>query len=187
MKQKQIQQIQYIQQERFQQAKKAVLSANRHNKGIGTLSEKTVHSVLKKFFEPEEDNHEVALEGYFADIYNENGVIEIQTRSFERLREKLAVFLNHYPVTIVYPMPCNKWVFWVDEQTGEVSEPRKSPRHYTVYDAFTELYKIKQYLHHPQLTIKLVLMDMQEYKTLQQRFVPKKESAGTAKKRTESR
>ena len=144
MKQKQIQQIQYIQQERFQQAKKAVLSANRHNKGIGTLSEKTVHSVLKKFFEPEEDNHEVALEGYFADIYNENGVIEIQTRSFERLREKLAVFLNHYPVTIVYPMPCNKWVFWVDEQTGEVSEPRKSPRHYTVYDAFTELYKIKQ-------------------------------------------
>lgn len=49
MKQKQIQQIQYIQQERFQQAKKAVLSANRHNKGIGTLSEKTVHSVLKNF------------------------------------------------------------------------------------------------------------------------------------------
>ena len=49
MKQKQIQQIQYIQQERFQQAKKAVLSANRHNKGIGTLSEKTVHSVHEKF------------------------------------------------------------------------------------------------------------------------------------------
>ena len=174
MKQKQTQQIQYIQQERFQQAKKAVLSAKRHDKGIGTLSEKTVHSVLKKFFEPEEDNHEVALEGYFADIYNENGVIEIQTRSFERLREKLAVFLNHYPVTIVYPMPCNKWVFWVDEQTGEVSEPRKSPRHYTVYDAFTELYKIKQYLHHPQLTVKLVLMDMQEYKTLQQKIHTKK-------------
>lgn len=90
--------------------------------------------------------------------------------------------MNHYPVTIVYPMPCNKWVFWVDEQTGEVSEPRKSPRHYTVYDAFTELYKIKQYLHHPQLTVKLVLMDMQEYKTLQQRIRTKKESAGTAKK-----
>ena len=60
------------------------------------------------------------------------------------------------------------------EQTGEVSEPRKSPRHYTVYDAFTELYKIKQYLNHPQLTVKLVLMDMQEYKTLQQRIRTKK-------------
>ena len=111
-------QEEYIQQERFLKAKEAVLSAERHNKGIGTLSEKTVHSVLKKFFEPEEDNHEVALEGYFADIYNENGVIEIQTRSFERLREKLAVFLNHYPVTIVYPMPCNKWVFWLMNRQG---------------------------------------------------------------------
>lgn len=42
-------QEEYIQQERFLKAKEAVLSAERHNKGIGTLSEKTVHSVLKNF------------------------------------------------------------------------------------------------------------------------------------------
>ena len=49
MKQKQIQQIQYIQQERFQQAKKAVLSANRHNKGLEHFLKRQYISVLKKF------------------------------------------------------------------------------------------------------------------------------------------
>lgn len=150
----------------FLAAKEKIVGKQHADKGIGTLSEKTVHGVLKNYFEPNEDNQEVALDGYFADIYNEQGVIEIQTRSFNRLREKLAVFLNHYPVTIVYPMPCNKWVSWVDTESGAVGGRRKSPRHLTVYDAFFELYKIKQYLKDPNIRIRLVLMDMEEYKLL---------------------
>ena len=43
---------------------------------------------------------------------------------------------------------------------------RKSPRHFTEYDAFYELYKIKSYLKNPNLSINLVLMDMEEYKLL---------------------
>ena len=35
------------------------------------MSEKTLHAVLKMYYEPDEDNHEVAIDGYFADIYNE--------------------------------------------------------------------------------------------------------------------
>lgn len=156
--------INYIEHERFTDAKKTIVGKIHNDKGIGTLSEKTVHGVLKNFFEPDPDCQEVALHGYFADIYNKEGIIEIQTRSFDRLREKLAVFLNYYPVTIVYPMPCNKWVSWVDRQTGEVCARRKSPRHYTMYDAFFEMYKIKDYLKNKDLKIKLVLMDMEEYK-----------------------
>jgi hypothetical protein len=139
---------------------------NREYQGIGTLSEKTVHGVLKNYFEPDEDHQEVALDGYFADIYNADGVIEIQTRSFDKLRNKLSVFLNHYPVTVVYPMPCNKWLVWIDESTGQTQAPRKSPRHFSMYDAFFELYKIKQYLKSPNIRIKLVMMDMEEYKLL---------------------
>ena len=33
-------------------------------RGIGTLSEKTLHAVLKMYYEPDEDNHEVAIDGY---------------------------------------------------------------------------------------------------------------------------
>ena len=156
----------YIENERFNAAKEKIIGKKHNDKGIGTLSEKTVHGVLKHFFEPDEDCHEVALNGYFADIYNDSGVIEIQTRQLNKLREKLAVFLNYYPVTVVYPMPANKWLSWINPETGETGGRRKSPRHFTIYDSFFELYKIKSYLKNPNLTIKLVLMDVEEYKLL---------------------
>ena len=152
----------YIENERFNAAKEKIIGKKHNDKGIGTLSEKTVHGVLKHFFEPDEDCHEVALNGYFADIYNDSGVIEIQTRQLNKLREKLAVFLNYYPVTVVYPMPANKWLSWINPETGETGGRRKSPRHFTIYDSFFELYKIKSYLKNPNLTIKLVLMDVEE-------------------------
>ncbi len=160
------QETEYYDHAAFLAARDKITGKKHNDKGIGTLSEKTVHGVLKNYFEPDEDCHEVALDGYFADIYNACGVTEIQTRSLNRLREKLAVFLNHYPVTVVYPMPCNKWVSWIDVQSGAVSGRRKSPKHFTRYDAFYELYKIKQYLKNPNICIKLVLMDMEEYRLL---------------------
>ena len=135
----------YIENERFNAAKEKIIGKKHNDKGIGTLSEKTVHGVLKHFFEPDEDCHEVAL---------------------NKLREKLAVFLNYYPVTVVYPMPANKWLSWINPETGETGGRRKSPRHFTIYDSFFELYKIKSYLKNPNLTIKLVLMDVEEYKLL---------------------
>lgn len=150
----------------FCAAKDRILGKKHNDNGIGTLSEKSVHAIMKNYFEPDKDNQEVALEGYVADIYNENGVIEIQTRSFDKLREKLAVFLNLYPVTVVYPMPYNKWVMWIDEETGEITKKRKSPKKWNPYDAFFELYKIKQYLKNPNLHLRLELLDMEEYRML---------------------
>ena len=67
---------------------------------------------------------------------------------------------------MVYPLPFNKWLSWVNPDNGEVQGRRKSPRHFTEYDAFYELYKIKSYLKNPNLSINLVLMDMEEYKLL---------------------
>lgn len=52
------------------------------------------------------------------------------------------------------------------EKSGELSKPRKSPRKGSPYLAFKELYKIKDYLKDPNLKIKLVLADMEEYRLL---------------------
>lgn len=134
--------------------------------GIGTLSEKTVHSVLKKFYDSNSNNHEIKIDGYVADICNGEEIIEIQTRSFDRLRKKLSVFLDLYPVTIVYPIPYIKWIRWVDPQTGEITQPRKSPRRGTPYTIFPELYKIKGFLENPNLHIRIVLLNMEEYRFL---------------------
>ena len=117
-----------IEQARFEAARDKIIGKNRVRQGIGTLSEKTMHAVLKHYYAPDEDMHEIPIENYVADIYTGTEIIEIQTRSMDRMRKKLEAFLPLYPVTIVYPIPREKWLYWIDEETGEVSQKRKSPK-----------------------------------------------------------
>lgn len=153
-------------QERFEQAKQKIIGIDRQRLGIGTLSEKTVHAILKNYYEPNEDRQEIPIENYVADIYSDGEIIEIQTRQFNKLRDKLQTFLSLYPVTVVYPIPREKWLIWVDEESGELSKKRKSPAKGNPYVAFVELYKIKMYLKDPNLRLRLVLIDMEEYRLL---------------------
>lgn len=151
---------------RFEMAKKKVIGMERQRTGIGTLSEKSVHAILKNYYEPDEDKQEIPIGNYVADIYTGSEIIEIQTRQFNRMRDKLASFLPLYPVTIIYPIPREKWLIWIDEESKEMSNKRKSPKKGNPYMAFTELYKIKIFLKDPNLRLKLVLTDMEEYRLL---------------------
>nr|WP_302599887.1 hypothetical protein [uncultured Cellulosilyticum sp.] len=150
----------------FQQAYGEVVLKERQRTGIGTLSEKTLHAVLKNYFEPDKSKHEIKIGSYYADIYTGEGIIEIQTRQFNKLRNKLTYFLEMYPVTLVYPIPYQKWVYWIDEETGEISGGRRSPKKGNFYEAFIELYKIKSFLKHGNLSLCLVLVDIEEYRRL---------------------
>lgn len=151
---------------RFQAAKDKIIGKNRERQGIGTLSEKTVHAVLKYFYAPDEDMHEIPIGNYVADIYDGKEIIEIQTRNFNAIRDKLSSFLSEYPVTVVYPIPRTKWLSWIDEETGECSPKRKSPVKGSAYMAFPELYKIKMFLKYRNLHFRFVLLDMEEYRLL---------------------
>lgn len=151
---------------RFEQAKAKIIGKDRQRMGIGTYSEKTVHAIFKNYYEPDEEKQEIPIDRYIADIFTGEEIIEIQTRSFDRMRDKLKAFLPLYPVTIVYPIPREKYLIWIDEESGELSKPRKSPRKGSPYLAFKEFYKIKEYLKDPNLKIKLVLADMEEYRLL---------------------
>ena len=150
----------------FEAAKQKIIGVDRQRLGIGTLSEKTVHAILKNYYEPDEDHQEIPIENYVADIYADSEIIEIQTAQFNRMREKLNAFLPLYPVTIVYPIPRQKRIIWIDEETGECSSGRKSPKTGTPYLVFPELYKIKMFLKNQNLRIRLVLLDLEEYKLL---------------------
>ena len=151
---------------RFEQAKAKIIGKDRQRLQIGTLSEKTVHAVVKNYYEPDEDKQEIPIEGMYADIFTGNEIIEIQTGSFDQVRKKLDRFLPEYPVTVVLPIPDTKWLIWIDEETGELSTPRKSPKKGSEYSAFKELYKIKPYLKKEGLTIVLLFLDMEEYRLL---------------------
>lgn len=153
-------------QQLFADACQKIIAKERETNGIGTLKEKTMHAVLKNFYEPDVSHQEIKVDRFVADILRDNEIIEIQTRSFNAMRKKLSVFLEKYPVTIVYPIPHNKWLYWIDENTGEISKKRKSPKTGTFFDAFIELYKISMFLSNPNLHICLVLVDMEEYRLL---------------------
>ena len=155
-----------IDNDRLQRIKDSVLEGNYSQMGIGTLKEKTVHLVLKKYYEDDSDYHEVAIDKYVADICHDDMIIEIQTGNFNKMRGKLESFLKEYIVTIVYPIPYIKWLNWIDKDTLEVKSRRKSPKKGTPYQAFYELYKIKTYLKNPNLHIKIVMLDVEEYRLL---------------------
>lgn len=150
----------------FHQACDKVIDSIREGAGIGTLGEKTVHSVLKNYLAPDTSCHEIKIGNFYADIVNDEGIIEIQTRNFDKLRRKLEVFLAILPVTIVYPIPYTKWLRWVNEESGEISAPRRSPKHGTPYMIAPELYKIKNYLLNPNLRLQILLLDLEEYRFL---------------------
>lgn len=150
----------------FEEACREIIDIEREKNGIGTLQEKTVHAVLKRFYEPDIAHQEIRIGNFVADIFRGDEIIEIQTRNFNTLRRKLDAFLPEYPVTIVYPIVHTKWLCWIDETTGEILKKRKSPKTGTPYDAYYELYKIRMYLNHPNLHLCLVLFDAEEYRLL---------------------
>ena len=150
----------------FEAARNKIIGIQRERHGIGTLSEKTVHAVLKNYYAPDEDTQEIPIENYVADIYADGEIIEIQTRNFNTMRNKLQAFLPLYPVTIVYPVPNEKWIIWIDEESGELSQKRKSPVKGNIYSVFRELYRIKMFLKNPNLHLRVVLLNMEEYRLL---------------------
>ena len=153
-------------QQLFDDACNLIIDQNLSKNGIGTLCEKTIHAVLKTYFSPETQYQEQKVSNYVADIFKDNQIIEIQTRNFNTLRRKLDAFLPEHDVTIVYPVAHTKWLCWVNEETGEVSKPRKSPKTGSPVQIFPELYRIKNYLTHPNLHLHIVMLDVEEYRLL---------------------
>ena len=150
----------------FEEACEKIIGKSQGQNGIGTLGEKTVHAVLKYYYAPDEKYHESKIGSYVADICKEGEIIEIQTRNFNTLRPKLDYFLKEYEVTIVYPIAREKYLRWVNPETGEISPKRKCPKKGTIYNIIRELYRIKPYLTNEHLHFILTFLDLEEYRML---------------------
>lgn len=151
---------------RFQAARAAVLSESVAWEGIGTLSEKSLHKILKLYIEPDTDKHEVGYMGSIVDIKNDLGIYEVQTRGYDKLLPKLRRILQDSRVSVVCPLAAEKYMRWLDPATGEMSERRKSPKRENVYDAFRMLFGIRELITHPNLRIRLVYMQVEDFRAL---------------------
>ena len=151
---------------RFQAARSAVLSESVAWDGIGTLSEKSLHKMLKLYLEPNIENHEVAYMGGVVDVKTAEGIFEVQTRGYEKLVPKLRRILPTSPVTVVCPLAHEKYVRWLDRETGEMTERRKSPKRENAFDAFRMLFGIRELITHPNLHVRLVYMQVEDFRAL---------------------
>lgn len=145
----------------FSEALETALSRSRES--IGTYKEKTFHHTLKLYYGGLHST-EANVGRYVADVVREDGIYEIQSKAFYRMREKLRAFLSVSPVTVVYPITVSKTVHWADSETGEIISTSKSPKKGSVYCILPELYALREFLKDPNLTFIEVLADCDEYR-----------------------
>jgi hypothetical protein len=153
-----------LEKEKFEEICDKVIREAHESSGIGTLNEKTLHSVIKNYIEPDKSRQEVKIDRFVADIFRDDQVIEIQTRNFYGMKKKLSHFLEKYPVTVVYPIPNEKHINWIDPSTGEIVERRKSPKKPHPQEMAHELIHILPFLTHENLSFRIMYLDVEDYK-----------------------
>ncbi len=146
-------------QERFKTSLKTALERERTT--IGTLNEKLIHATLKGYFTDNID-HEVKIGPYYADALSENGIYEIQTASWGKLCGKLNVFLDACHVTIIYPSEKRVRNIYIHEKTGELIKSSSARTNNNAVKFFFELYRIKEFLTNPNLTICIAELEVEK-------------------------
>ena len=143
----------------FAAACRAVEKTGQANQGVGTLREKTLHAVLKRMIEPDINCHEVKLGRYTADVYNRQGIFEVQTGNIHKLKPKLAALLPYYPVKVVTPVIETKWIQTMDPETGELTDRRKSPKRERPADLLAGLVYLKPFLKDPNFSLLIIRLE----------------------------
>ena len=147
---------------RFMRACVAALGYEGGENSIGTYAERAVHRVMKFYVEPREEYHEVKHLGCVADVKNERGITEIQTKAFSRMKDKLEAFLESDKVTVLYPVIAKKYIRILDADTGELGARKLSPKRMRAFDAAYEIYNIREYLGRDNFSLKLVFLEAEE-------------------------
>jgi hypothetical protein len=129
---------------------------------IGTLRETELHAALKRHFARSQDQLEVAVDRYVADIVRDGEVIEIQTHNFAAVKPKLLHLVEQHRVRLVYPVAQAKWITRVKADRQTVLGRRKSPRRGALEDVFVELVSLPELMAHPHFTLEVVLIHEDE-------------------------
>ena len=152
------------QKSRFLRAIEIAKKRGRGDSGIGTYNEKSIHKVLKYFFEPDDSFHEIPLGNFIADIKRDNRIVEIQTSAFNNVRNRLDFFLQSNEVEIVYPIVGKKYLVWIDPGTGESEEPVLTHRKLKATTVLPELGRLGDLFNDSRLSVICVIIEAIEYR-----------------------
>jgi len=125
------------------------------------MNEHSLHAEIKTVYSLSGDQFEVKVGNYIVDILRGNLVIEVQTRNFSSLKEKLQTLVENHPVRLVYPLPEGKWITYVTED-HVVLNKRKSPRRGMLTDIFRELVAIPNMIGVENFSLEVLFIDEEE-------------------------
>ena len=78
------------------------------------MTEQTLHEQLKELYAQEIGDKEAIIGDYRVDVVRRNLLIEIQTRSFSSIRDKLRDLTKENRVRLVHPIAYLKWITRLD-------------------------------------------------------------------------
>jgi len=126
------------------------------------VTEQTLQEQLKERYAKEIGKKESIIGDYRVDVVRRNLLIEIQTRSFSSIKDKLRNLTKDNRVRLVHPIAYLKWITRLDEK-GERISHRKSPKKGKVEEIFNELVYLPKLLMDPNFEIEVVLVNMEEF------------------------
>lgn len=129
---------------------------------IGMLKERSLHAALKDWYAQPGDQREVKVDGYVIDLVRGDLLIEIQTRSFNPLKRKLANLTEVHPVRLVHPIPAERWIVKLAADRETLIERRKSPKRGYVEHIFAEMVSIPNLICRENFSVEVLLTREEE-------------------------
>ncbi len=130
--------------------------------GIGTISEWSLHSDIKRSYMTADSREEVDVDGFIVDVVRDDLLIEVQTRGFSKIRDKLMKLVKSHRVRLVYPVSLTKWIVRESPEGSETISRRRSPKQQGPQSLFDELVSIPTLLHHQNFSLEVLLIEEEE-------------------------
>lgn len=150
------------------------MEREKERQSIGLLSEKRLHSVLKRWVTEDFSCHEVRISGSIhekryavADVcLPDGGIAEIQTGALFPLCRKMEFYRTETDrhVTLIHPVIAEKHVSWISPGDGSVSARRMSPKKETVLTAAGQLKPFAEFWETGRLEVWFPILRAEEYR-----------------------
>jgi hypothetical protein len=126
--------------------------------------ETSLHRRLKQVYAPRGAEVEVVLGKYRIDVVQADQLVEIQHGSLAAIRDKVRRLLEDHRVLVVKPIVHRKRLITLRKRGGPAVRARLSPKRGALLDLFDELVYFTRVFPHPNLTLEVTLVDVEEYR-----------------------
>ena len=126
------------------------------------MGEKSLHNILKSWYAKPGDILEKPVNNYIIDIVRDDLFIEIQTRNFSAIKDKLLNLLEEHKIRLIYPISQIKWIVRINKDGKTIKSRRKSPKKGRLEDLFSELVYIPNILSHPNFEIEILFIHSED-------------------------